>query len=105
MRTIAALLLFILFSSLLLPGCGKIDGPRFWWDDRTQERLPEDYTLPADPAAPTDSGQERTTDASGEDLTDQDLRDYRTDFDADKQRSEERNVPQGFNQALERPGQ
>lgn len=96
MRKIILLLGFTLCFGLFLPGCGKIKGPRFWWDDRTQERLPEDYALPEDPSAPDELGDSKPADPSGEDLTDQNLDDYRTDFDAEEQRAQERNVPKGF---------
>lgn len=34
-------------TMLLGAGCGPaVGGPRFWWDDKKRERLPEDYELP-----------------------------------------------------------
>lgn len=99
MRKYFAVMVVLAFAALGLSGCGKVDGPRFWWDDRNQERLPETYALPADPAAPTESGQEeKKPDASGEDLTDSDLWDYRTDHDAQEQRNRERFIPEPLTQ-------
>lgn len=84
-------LLVLLILSLGLSGCGKIGGPRFWWDDKTQTRLPTDYELPEDPSAPVNTEQERKTVASGEDLTDENLHEFRTDLDLkeEKRQSEE----------------
>ncbi|MDR0362426.1 MAG: hypothetical protein LBJ46_07070 [Planctomycetota bacterium] len=68
-------------------GCGRrIDGPRFWWNDRAQDRLPEDYALPSDPAAPDELAEERATSASGDDLSEDDLRDYRTNLDQQEEK-------------------
>ncbi len=67
-------------------GCGKVGGPRFWWDDRSQTRLGEGYDLPGDPTAPADSGMEREALASGEDLSADDLRDYRTNLDQEEEK-------------------
>ncbi|MDR1612605.1 MAG: hypothetical protein LBT97_07445 [Planctomycetota bacterium] len=73
-----------------IAGCGRrIDGPRFWWDDRQQERLPDGYSLPADPAAPDELAEERPTDASGEDLSEDDLLDYRTNPDHEEEKRKE----------------
>lgn len=71
-------------------GCGAIGGPRFWWDDRNQSRLDE-YELPEDPGADAEYGVDRRTVASGEDLSEEDLRDYNTDFDKkeEERKSEE----------------
>jgi hypothetical protein len=61
-------------------GCGgPIDGPRFWYDDRNQTRL-EGYELPRSPDAPAEYGIERRAMASGEDLSEDDLDNYRTDL-------------------------
>ncbi len=71
-----------LLALVLLGGCGgRIAGPRFWWDDRNQTRLPDDYRLPADVGAPMESGEERKITSSGSNLTDDNLRDYRTDLE------------------------
>lgn len=76
-----AVLLVAVVLLMAIAGCGRrIDGPRFWWDDRQQERLADGYELPADPTAPDELREERTTDASGEDLSEDDLLDYRTDL-------------------------
>lgn len=71
----------------MLCGCGrKIQGPRIWWDDRNQQAL-DGYELPNDPAASADYGMEsRRAMASGEDLSENDLRDYRTDLDREEER-------------------
>ena len=95
MRKIAVLLGFAACFGLFLSGCGKIGGPRFWWDDRTQERL-DGYSLPDDPSEPDAAGEEKFADPSGGDLTDQNLDDYHTNFGAEEQRAQERNVPEGF---------
>ncbi len=74
----------------VVAGCGRsIGGPRFWWDDRNQVRL-EAYDLPADPGAPADFGVDRVAVPSGEDLSEDDLRDYRTNLDQkeEKRKSE-----------------
>ena len=96
MRTFVLLFALAASFSLFLSGCGDIKGPRFWWDDRNQERLPDGFSLPSDPSEPNELHRERAADPSGRDLTDQDLDDYRTDFDYEEQRAQERNVPQGF---------
>lgn len=85
MRKICLLLLLALVAASGV-GCRKIQGPRFWWDDRNQQRLPEEYHLPADPAAPADTGIERRAEASGEDLSEDNLRDYRTNLDQEEER-------------------
>ena len=89
MRKLTVLILVAASALVLMQGCGKIKGPRFWWDDRNQERLAE-YQLPGDPAAAAESGIERSTDASGGDLTEDNLRDYRTNLDhqEEKRKSE-----------------
>ena len=82
-------LFFILYLAVLtltFSGCGKsIGGPRFWWDDRNQQRL-DDYRLPPDPAAPSDYGTERGSLPSGEDLSEDDLRDYHTNIDQEEEK-------------------
>lgn len=73
-----------------LSGCGKIKGPRFWWDDRNQEKVVEGYQLPDEYGAPADHGIEHAAAASGSDLSDNDLRDYRTNLDqAEEKRKSE----------------
>ncbi|MCC8180445.1 MAG: hypothetical protein LIP23_06000 [Planctomycetes bacterium] len=88
MRKLAIALALILGLGLIVgaAGCGKVGGPRFWWDDRSQTRLPDEYSLPDDPAAPSDPQQDRPAAASGEDLSDENLRDYRTDLDLEEER-------------------
>lgn len=84
MRKIVVLLMLVVLSAATLAGCGReVGGPRFWWDDKSKERLPEDYTLPEDPAAPAEieTDSDRRALPSGEDLSDEDLSDYRTDLD------------------------
>ncbi len=76
--------LALIAACFLLSGCGSIGGPRFWWDDRSQTRL-DDYQLPADPAAPADYGTEKRAMASGEDISEDDLRNYRTDVDREEE--------------------
>ncbi len=47
--------LIIALSTLV--GCSPIEGPRYWWDDQTKEKLANDYTLPESPPkypVPTD---------------------------------------------------
>lgn len=80
------LLMILMLALAVGAGCRKIDGPRFWWDDRNQERLPDDYRLPDDPAAPADSGLERRASPSGEDLSDDNLRDYRSNLDQEEEK-------------------
>lgn len=78
----------VLAASLFLNGCGSINGPRFWWDDRNQERLSDAYMLPDDPAAPADYvgyDDDRAL-ASGEDLSEDDLRDYHTNLDLEEEK-------------------
>ncbi len=66
-------------------GCGgPIDGPRFWYDDRNQTRL-DGYALPRDPGAPAEYGRERRAMASGEDLSEDDLDNYRTNLDREEE--------------------
>ncbi|MDR1520487.1 MAG: hypothetical protein LBU23_10165 [Planctomycetota bacterium] len=74
----------------LFPGCGKIAGPRFWWDDQSQARLPDDYQLPADLGAPSEAGAGRSADPSGGDLSEDSLRDFRANLDQaeEKQKSD-----------------
>ena len=78
--------LLLIIAAVMLSGCGRIKGPRFWWDDRSQERLPEEYALPADPAAPAETSDDFQSSPSGEDLTDENLRDYRTDLDLEEEK-------------------
>lgn len=76
-------------TALVLTGCSRsIGGPRFWWDDRNQERLPDYYQLPADPGAPADySGYEdEPADPAGEDLSEDNLRNYRTNLDLEEEK-------------------
>ena len=80
------LLLPALAGLMLFPGCGKITGPRFWWDDQNQARLPEGYQLPDDPGAPPETGAGRRADPSGRDLSDDNLRDYRANLDQAEER-------------------
>ena len=81
-------LALIVFSALVaVSGCSRsIGGPRFWWDDRNQERLGDSYQLPDDPGAPSDYGIERQAMPSGEDLSEDDLRDYRTNLDQEEEK-------------------
>lgn len=73
--------------AVCMSGCGKsVGGPRFWWDDRNQKRLSDDYRLPPDPAAPSDYRGERAADASGDDLSEDDLRDYHTNIDQEEEK-------------------
>lgn len=68
-------------------GCSRtVGGPRIWWDDRNQARLDDGYRLPEDPGAAADYGVERHSMASGEDLSEDDLRDYRTNLDQEEER-------------------
>ena len=84
------LLPLILAGIAFFPGCGKIGGPRFWWDDRNQTRLPDGYQLPDEPGAPPEAGISRQADPSGQDLSEDNLRDYRTnpDYEEERQKSE-----------------
>ncbi len=84
MRTLVCVLC-LSASAALFSGCGTIDGPRFWWDDRNQTRLDE-YDLPEEPGAPADYGTERGSMASGEDLSEDDLRDYHTNLDQEEEK-------------------
>lgn len=91
MRTLSTLLLFLTTAALFFfSGCSRtIDGPRFWWDDRNQERLAEDYTLPASPGD-EDAKKAIRSAPGGEDLSDDNLRDYRTNIDQkEEQRKKE----------------
>lgn len=85
MRKSSALLLLVLFVGLICAGCGKVGGPRFWWDDRNQERL-DGYELPPDPAAPSEEGIEERSSPSGDDLSEDNLRDYRTNLDQEEEK-------------------
>ncbi len=90
MRITSLKILFALGLLALTQGCGKIDGPRFWWDDRNQNRLSENYDLPPDPAAPNDYGLgpefEAPAEPTGDDLSDDNLRDYRTNLDQEEEK-------------------
>ncbi len=48
MRRMGLWLVGIALGTMLLgAGCGPaVGGPRFWWDDKKRERLPDDYALP-----------------------------------------------------------
>lgn len=50
-RHMVVLVLGVLLLSLsVASGCGRpVRGPRFWWDDRQREKLPDDYMLPPAP--------------------------------------------------------
>ncbi len=85
MRKCILIFLLAATAGFMTAGCGKVDGPRFWWDDRNQERL-EEYALPSDPGAPIDAGIERKATASGEDLSEDNLRDYRTNLDQEEEK-------------------
>ena len=52
------LLLILLAFCAIITGCGRIDGPRFWWDDRNQKRLPDDFSLPENPGATENSNSD-----------------------------------------------
>lgn len=83
------LLLFSLVAAALLAkGCGSVGGPTFWWDDRNQERLSDGYQLPPDPGAPVDyAGYESDPAmASGEDISEDNLRDFHTDLDLEEEK-------------------
>ena len=85
MRKTATAILAAFLAAIMLSGCGKVKGPRVWWDDRNQERLP-DYALPADPAAPSDEGGDFVSSPSGDDLSEDNLRDYRTNLDQEEEK-------------------
>lgn len=86
---LVALALSAIFT---IAGCGKIDGPRFWWDDRNQTRLPDSYQLPADPGAPAEvpagpmAGSGQPSSPVGSDLSEDNLRDYRTNLDTEEEK-------------------
>ena len=86
MRKLFLVLAMTLCAALFVSGCGKIKGPRFWWDDRNQERLSENYELPADPGAVIEADDERRSSPTGEDLTEDNLRDYRTNLDQEEEK-------------------
>lgn len=86
MRKLLLTAVLVSVTALALAGCGKVGGPRFWWDDRNQARMPEDYTLPEDASAASGSATERPVSPTGQDLTDENLRDYRTDLDLEEER-------------------
>lgn len=50
-RHIVGIVLAVLVLALSVSaGCGRaVRGPRFWWDDRQREKLPDDYMLPPAP--------------------------------------------------------
>ncbi|MDR1533948.1 MAG: hypothetical protein LBU64_02465 [Planctomycetota bacterium] len=79
-------LIAILAILAAFPGCGKIAGPRFWWDDQAQARLPEDYRLPDDPGAPPGGGSGPGAKSSGRDVSEENLRDYRTNLDLEEEK-------------------
>ena len=83
-------LLLALAAALAVGGCGKIKGPRFWWDDRNQERLSEDYQLPSDVSAPSEAGEA----GGGPEVSDQDLDIFNTNVDRveEKRQIEEKGV-------------
>ena len=86
MRRLFLIVLAFLAVTVSLSGCGRtIGGPRFWWDDRNQVRL-DDYELPYDPGAADDYGTERRAMASGEDLSEDDLRDFHTNLDQEEEK-------------------
>lgn len=85
-RPLLLLVALLVCIPAMLVGCGKISGPRFWWDDRNQARVAEGYQLPIDPAADADYGVTRPTDVSGGDLTEDNLRDYRTNLDQEEEK-------------------
>lgn len=86
MRTILLLILLSICVPAMMMGCGKISGPRFWWDDRNQARVADGYQLPIEPGAPSDYGIDRPTDIAGGDLTEENLRDYRTNLDQEEEK-------------------
>ncbi len=91
MRITYLKVLFILGLLAWLSGCGSnANAPRFWWDDRNQVRISDNYQLPPDPGASNDYGLspdfEPAADASGEDLSDDHLRDYRTNLDQEEEK-------------------
>ena len=87
MRTFSYVAALAAVALFLAQGCSRsIGGPRFWWDDRNQERLADSYNLPDDPAASDDHGMERMSVPSGEDLSEDDLRDYRTNLDQQEEK-------------------
>ncbi len=86
MYKIVCLALLIMVAGLVVSGCGKVDGPRFWWDDRNQEKLSDSYQLPDDPGAPAESGFEHKSDPVGSDLSDNALQDYQTNPDRREER-------------------
>lgn len=83
------LMIAVFMTGVFVSGCSRrIDGPRFWWDDRSQERLSDSYRLPDDPGAPADFvgfEKERAL-ASGEDLSEDSLRDYHSNLDQEEER-------------------
>ncbi|MCL2001725.1 MAG: hypothetical protein FWG74_09840 [Planctomycetes bacterium] len=87
MRTLLSVIFTLLAASFILSGCSRtIDGPRFWWDDRNQERLDDDYRLPDDPAVHSDTEDARRSSPSGEDLSGDSLRDYRDNLEHKEER-------------------
>lgn len=87
MRTLF-LTIALVSLGIFLNGCGKPGGPRFWWDDRNQERLSDAYRLPEDPTASADyiGYEEERALASGEDLSEDDLRNYHTNLDQEEEK-------------------
>ncbi len=91
MRITTPKVLMVLGLLVLTSGCGSnVNSPRFWWDDRNQVRISDNYQLPPDPGASNDYGLspdfDPGADASGEDLTDDHLRDYRTNLDQEEEK-------------------
>ena len=86
MRKCLLAFFLVLAAAVTFSGCGKVKGPRFWWDDRTQQRLSADYQLPENPSAPVGEGEDLAADASGEDLSDDSMRDYRTNLDQEEEK-------------------
>ena len=86
MRKILAAVLLLTAMLFLATGCGKVKGPRFWWDDRNQTRLAGQYYLPDDPGAPSEEGIEYPAETSGTDVSEDNLRDYRMNLDQEEEK-------------------
>lgn len=86
------LVVLVLSAVFAVAGCGRIDGPRFWWDDRNQTKLPDSFQLPADPGAPAEvpagpmAGSGQPSSPVGADLSENDLRDYRSSLDSEEEK-------------------
>ncbi len=53
----AGVMWLLMLMVALCSGCSAVNGPRYWWDDQTDEKLPNDYMLPESPPeypVPTD---------------------------------------------------